>query len=82
MTIREDDFSFYPTQKERFHLQASRLPVVLGNPVPESMQGVRMEDLVAEDIHWKMLTHLRPICATDEGIFNLLVSLGAGEIHI
>lgn len=40
------------------------------------MKSVRMEDLAAVDISWRMLTMLRPKNRLEEEIFNRLVELG------
>jgi hypothetical protein len=47
----------------------------MGNPIPASMQDVRLEDLAAVPIHWKMLTDLRPINRKEEEHFNRIVDL-------
>lgn len=40
------------------------------------MKGVRLDDLAAVDISWRMLTPLRPKDRYEEGMFNRLVELG------
>jgi hypothetical protein len=50
-----NDFSFTPTKQERWDLELRNLPQIMGNPIPASMQDVRLEDLAAVPIHWKML---------------------------
>jgi hypothetical protein len=40
------------------------------------MRAVRLEDLAAVDISWRMLTMLRPSNRLEEDIFGRLVELG------
>jgi len=41
-----------------------------------SMRPVRLEELSLVDIHWKMLTDLRPLNRMEEDYFNRIVDLG------
>ncbi|XP_023338333.1 uncharacterized protein LOC111709004 [Eurytemora carolleeae] len=45
------------------------------NPCPPSMRHVRIADLSAVEINWKMLTLARPTNLVDENIFSKLVEL-------
>jgi hypothetical protein len=71
-----EDFSFVPSTKERLSLMNSRLVSPLGDPIPPSMQGVPIEELWAMDIHWKMLTDLRPVNKYEADLFNRLIDMG------
>lgn len=57
-------------------LEAWRLPSILGCPIPASMKEVRIDEFAAVDIHWKMLTDLRPLNRKEEELFQRLVDLG------
>lgn len=72
------DFSFTPTRKERNDLELQKVneSETFLDPMPPSMQEVRMGDLLAVDIHWKMLTDFRPINQKEEDYFNRLVDMG------
>ncbi|CAG0895634.1 unnamed protein product [Cyprideis torosa] len=53
--------------------QSSDFP--FDNPIPPSMRAVRIEDLSAVDIHWRMLTLSRPKSKIEEDIFSRFVAL-------
>ncbi len=63
--------SFFPGRKE-----GRRKEFPYGDPCPPSMRAVRLEDLAAVDISWRMLTMLRPSNRLEEDIFGRLVELG------
>ncbi|ODN02838.1 hypothetical protein Ocin01_03854 [Orchesella cincta] len=72
--IRETDFSFRYTKKEAKYI--SKHTFSYADPVPASMKTVRLDDLAAVDISWRMLTMLRPKNRLEEEIFSRLVELG------
>ena len=45
-------------------------PYQFVDPCPPCMRHVRISDLSAVDINWKMLTLARPTTITDENIFS------------
>lgn len=72
--IRDTDFSFRYTKKEAKY--NAKHTFSYSDPIPVSMKAVRLEDLAAVDISWRMLTMLRPKNRLEEEIFNRLVELG------
>jgi len=72
--VNESDFSFTSSRKEA----KSRLKreFSYGDPIPPSMRSVRLEDLAAVDINWRMLTVCRPKTRLEEEIFSRVVELG------
>jgi hypothetical protein len=68
--VRDTDFSFKHKRKE------GKKEFPYGDPCPASMRSVRLEDLAAVDISWRMLTMLRPKNRLEEDIFSRLVELG------
>ncbi|CAL8096800.1 unnamed protein product [Orchesella dallaii] len=72
--IRDTDFSFRFTKKEAKYI--SKHTFSYADPVPASMKTVRLDDLAAVDISWRMLTMLRPKNRLEEEIFSRLVELG------
>lgn len=72
--MRDTDFSFTFNKKEA--KQLAKHEYTYGDPVPSSMRTIRLEDLAAVDINWRMLTMLRPANKLEEDIFSRLVELG------
>jgi len=72
--VRDTDFSFTQTKKEIKSIHKHEYPYA--DPIPDSMKTVRMEDLAAVDISWRMLTMCRPKNRAEEDFFSRLVELG------
>lgn len=55
----------------------SEKPLVysFGNPIPESMKSINLNDFCETDIDWKMLTILRPNNKLEDQYFSKLVEL-------
>ena len=58
------------TGTESTILQVEPEPYQFVDPCPPCMRHVRISDLSAVDINWKMLTLARPTTITDENIFS------------
>lgn len=72
--IRDSDFSVTLTRKEsKIRLKRE---FSYGDPIPPSMRSVRLEDLAAVEINWRMLTVCRPKTRLEEEIFSRIVELG------
>ncbi|CAG7824235.1 unnamed protein product, partial [Allacma fusca] len=72
--MRDTDFSFTFNKKEAKNI--TKHEFTYADPIPASMRSVRLEDLAAVDINWRMLTMARPNNKLEEDIFSRIVELG------
>ncbi|XP_060535135.1 uncharacterized protein LOC132707339 [Cylas formicarius] len=74
--LRDKGWRFKSGKKD---LKRSREAYAFANPLPVEMQGLRLDDLSAVTIDWKMLTTERPKTKTEENYFSRLVELGKSQ---
>ncbi|CAG0912270.1 unnamed protein product [Notodromas monacha] len=81
--IQQSQFSFFSSRTEvlisknvpQRGLAENVSEYEFQNPVPTSMQAVRIEDVSTVDINWRMLTLARPMNKLEEEIFSRFVAL-------
>lgn len=61
------DYKFKTTKKD---LKTLKETYTFPDPIPVEMRGIKIEDLVAIPIDWRMLTTLRPKVKLDEDYFS------------
>ncbi|KAL1518082.1 hypothetical protein ABEB36_001761 [Hypothenemus hampei] len=69
----DKNFTFKSGRKD---LQNMRKPYVFMDPLPVEMRELKINDLAAVSIDWKMLTTLRPKNKIEENYFSRLIELG------
>ena len=77
--MRDTDFSFTWSKKDA--RSKAKHEFSYGDPIPVSMRSVRLEDLAAVDISWRMLTMARPKNKLEEDIFSRIVELGKLRVN-
>ncbi|XP_028135881.2 uncharacterized protein LOC114330673 [Diabrotica virgifera virgifera] len=71
--IKEKNFKFKPGRHEA---RPKKEKYAFMDPLPVEMSGLKLEDLAAVSIDWKMLTDLRPKSKVEENYFSRLIEVG------
>nr|CAI5868635.1 unnamed protein product [Callosobruchus analis] len=71
--IREKHFRFKCSKRDTKVLKEK---YAFMDPLPMEMKGLKIDDLAAVSIDWKMLTTMRPQSKIEENYFSRLVELG------
>ncbi|KAJ8924857.1 hypothetical protein NQ315_001012 [Exocentrus adspersus] len=71
--IKDKQFKFKSGKKD---VKAMKEKYSFMDPLPVEMRSLKIDDLAAVSIDWKMLTTLRPKSKVEESFFSRLVELG------